>query len=248
MDKISEQGESFPQKCLTIITHHYNNDAAVRLQLQAWRSYPPEILARINIIMVDDCSDQSTDLDFDGLPVRLFRVETDIDWNMGGCRNLAAREAETDWLLFHDVDHVLEKESAARLVAGIDSLDAKMLYKFVRIENGVMINSHVNSFLLQRAEFWQLGGYDEDFSGHYGYEDIYLLESWKRKGLGMAMLTNVELHHVVGAFTPNLDRDLSRNHSLMEEKLRNVSTVASRPIRFEWREIFCSQAASSVSS
>ena len=206
------------------------------MQLNTWRSYSPEVLALIDIILVDDYSDRSLVPDISGLPIRLLRVETDIDWNMAGCRNLAATQAKTDWLLFHDIDHVMDGENISRLLAGLSSLDAETLYRFSRIENGVLIDSHVNSFLVKRAMFWDLNGYDEDFCGFYGFEDIYLLECWMRKGNKILLLNNVEFR-VEGSSTPRLSRDVSRNRALMEQKLASADSVGGESIRFKWAEL-----------
>jgi hypothetical protein len=233
---LGERSQAASAKRLTIITHHYNNEAAVSLQLNTWRSYSPEVLALIDIILVDDYSDRSLVPDISGLPIRLLRVETDIDWNMAGCRNLAATQAKTDWLLFHDIDHVMDGENISRLLAGLFSLDAETLYRFSRIENGVLIDSHVNSFLVKRAMFWDSNGYDEDFCGFYGFEDIYLLECWMRKGNKILLLNNVEFR-VEGSSTPRLSRDVSRNRALMEQKLASNDSFGGERIRFKWAEL-----------
>ena len=109
---------------LTIITHHYNNEAAVQLQLATWRSFPQDVLDQLEFIIIDDCSDTPSRWEFSGLAGRLLRVEADIAWNQAGCRNLGASQARTDWLLFHDVDHVIDRGNISRLLGGLGSLDS----------------------------------------------------------------------------------------------------------------------------
>jgi SAM-dependent methyltransferase len=232
----SRRSSNNPAKRLTIVTHHYNNHEGVKLQLDTWRSYPKEILEQLDLIVVDDFSDSPAKHDFTGLPLRRFRVETDIEWNQCGCRNLGASQARTDWLLLYDIDHIIDRDNISRLLSGLGSLDPKCLYQFGRLENDVAIYSAPNCFLVDRLAFLDSGGYDEDFCGHYGLEDIYFLHCWQRRGNAIVQLTNVELR-VDGVGTARLDRDLTRNRQLMEQKLRAEYMETGPRTRFSWQEL-----------
>ncbi len=225
-------------KPLTIVTHHYNNEAGVKLQLAAWRAYPKEVLESLEFIVVDDCSDTQAHLDFTGLDIRLFRVDTDIAWNQAGCRNLGASEARTEWLLFCDIDHVIDRDNISRLLGGIGSLDLQCIYQFARREKDQAIHSTPNCFLVGRRAFLETNGYDEDFCGHYGFADAYWLERWRLIGRNSLQLTNVELR-VDGVQTVGLDRDPSWNRRLIGEKLASSAGSSGARIRFSWREIDC---------
>jgi len=221
---------------LTVITHVYNAQAAVDHHLGLWKQLPREVSARIEFIVVDDCSDTPLDIDPGHLDVRLFRVIDDIAWNMPGCKNLAAVQARSDWLLFFDVDNVIEPDGFARLIAGLPQLDASTLYRFRRIHDGREVDSHINTLLMSRRGFLRAGMIDEDFAGHYGYEDVHFHMVWHHRIGSSVLLTNV-MFHQQSTRTSGLDRDTSRNQALGTAKIyeRDYENSPGK-LRFRWEE------------
>ena len=134
-----------------------------------------------------------------GVNLRLLRVNDDIDWNMPGCRNLAATLCETPWMLFFDVDNVCSEASLQKIVNNLPRLDASRLHVFRRTENGVDVEPHINSFLITRQGFFKAGGYDEDFSGHYGFEDVAFRMMWRKHVGGEVLLTDIAFEQDVTA-------------------------------------------------
>ena len=84
---------------------------------------PPALRARLKFLVIDDHSDEPLRLDKGELDLRLVRVDDDIDWNMPGCRNLAATLCETPWMLFFDVDNVASEASLLKIVDNLPRLD-----------------------------------------------------------------------------------------------------------------------------
>lgn len=70
-----------------------------------------------------------------------------------------------------DLDHEIPAEAMAQLVKR--SSCGKRLYKMYRKRNdsGKIYSGHPNLFFMSRGRFFELGGYDEEFSGNYGAED-----------------------------------------------------------------------------
>ncbi|MEO8297187.1 MAG: glycosyltransferase [Burkholderiales bacterium] len=226
------------ERHISIVINAYNAQAALDRQLANWGDYAPEALARVEFVVVDDGSAEPMRLDAAALPpgarVLLARVDEDIAWNMPGARNLGAMLASGRCLLFHDVDHFLPQGALQRLLGNHGSLAADTLYRFARIEAGVPIDSHINSFLCSRDGFLRAGGYDEDFAGHYGHEDSWFLNSWTSRVGPMVALTNVWLEAQPRYSTPGLNRDTQRNSALFAQKTAELAQQARRQLRFAW--------------
>jgi hypothetical protein len=125
------------------------------------------------------------------LDVRLFRIEVDVRWNWLAARNIGMKHAE-GWCVLTDMDHVIPESTLDALVYG--QHDARTIYGFSRVEStGEKANPHPNSWFLTRSMFWNVGGYDETLSGHYGTDG-----SWRRrlaKAAPMAILADRLVRH-----------------------------------------------------
>jgi predicted glycosyltransferase involved in capsule biosynthesis len=109
-------------------------------------------------------------------------------WTQPRARNLGAAAARADRLLFFDIDHIVTHdviESAleypgdklhwVRRPAVLDPDGRIITDRHVLVEHGMTDagpSVHANSFLIRKALFDQLGGYDERFCGRYGGDDI----------------------------------------------------------------------------
>ena len=164
------------KKPLTIIYSLYNvQDKLKQIHIDNWKTYPDELKENINIILVDDCSDTPFDLELD-FPINLTvaRITTDVGYNIGGAKNLGFYLASKGWCFSTDIDHILPAEECKKCL----SLRKKRnkLYQFYRyLPNGVLYEKiHGNTYMIHKEDFWGVGGYDEDFTPRYGYEDTWL--------------------------------------------------------------------------
>jgi glycosyltransferase involved in cell wall biosynthesis len=168
----------------TLIIPYYRNEAMLLRQIEEWQKYR----GNVSVIVVDDGSPERAaphiiPLMEKGFPVRLFRVLKDIPWNRNGARNLGAMQAETDWILHTDIDHILPVDSADAL-ALFQPADFQW-YRFSRYRVGKAdftrkkddlpsdcefgrIKPHMDSYLCRRDLYMALGGYDEDYTGGLG--------------------------------------------------------------------------------
>lgn len=88
--------------------------------------------------------------------------------------NLAFRYIKTDYVIRLDIDHYLDGEEIAKIL----DLNPKqnICYKFRRKDpkGNLYPNSDnaVNSYLINKKDYWLNKGYNDFFSGHYGNDDI----------------------------------------------------------------------------
>lgn len=162
-------------KAVTIILPYFENPQFLQRQIGWWRTFPASLRSHLSAIVVDDCSaDHPARLTEDRpFPITLFRIlPPKVAWNWLAARNIGAHEAPDSWLVLTDIDHVLPQSTAEALVYG--QHDPRRVYAFSRIEHtGERIHPHSASFFMTRTMFWQIGGYDERYSGHYGSDGQY---------------------------------------------------------------------------
>lgn len=161
---------------LTLIMPYYDNPTMLEEQQRQWAKYPPELRARLHVILVDDGSPRWPALPAVRQPVealglasfRLYRTLVDVRWNWLFCRNLGVSEATTDWIFMTDIDHTMPGKTFARLLE--EKLDPKKAYRMSRVDAPARTpyKPHPNTWLMTRALFDKIGGYDERFSGFYG--------------------------------------------------------------------------------
>jgi hypothetical protein len=150
---------------------YYLNAGMLAAQYAHLASLAPEIKAHLRLIVVDDGSPRDAALApaiDPGFPVDVYRILVDVRWNQDACRNLAADRAQTEWLLLTDMDHLVPEATFAAIMGM--KLDAARVYRFARVSAPAMeaYKPHPNSWLLTRALYDRMGGYDEALAGFYG--------------------------------------------------------------------------------
>lgn len=241
---------------VTICVPFYKNSLMLREQLRIFEEYSEAV----QLTVVDDGSPEDAYAIIDQHAsealkrrIALYRIEVDIPWNRGGARNLAAREAKTEWVCQLDIDHVLPADCARRLL----EFDAnpKHWYRFERYRNGAAdetrqkdkipssatfgkIHPHIDSYLVTRRMFWEAGGYDEDYSGCLGGGSPFL-ENLGKVAAPLLAPPGIHLHvYTRSANADASDNSLSRDRSeyaiRKKHKRATGKTKAENPIRFPW--------------
>ena len=243
----------------SLVVPFYRNSTMLRHQLQAWEDYPAEV----RIILVDDGSPEpARDVVMAHASpallerLSLYRIGVDVPWNRGGARNLGTREAQTEWVVHVDIDHLLPAQFARQLLEF--EADARRWYRFERFRVGRAdetrrkdkiaddiefgkIHPHIDSYLCTRDLYWLAGGYNEDFSGCLGGGTDFL----KRMERAAAPeLVPAPVHLLV--FTRSVaadasDHTLSRDRSQGKALQRKIGgRKPTSHIRFPWnKETLC---------
>jgi hypothetical protein len=141
-------------------------------QLEEWCAYPMWVQRCVQVLITDDCSAQhplrNVLNNVNGLSIRAFRLTRKVPWNWLACRNIGAYHARGYWLLLTDIDHVLTRENAVRLLNTLPDLNSNIVYTFTRVDHiNNPVKPHGNSYLMTRGMYWRVGGYNEHYSGNY---------------------------------------------------------------------------------
>src|SRR5688572_23534610 len=232
---------------------YYDNPGMLLRQYQGWAGWPKELRRRVEVIIVDDGSQQRAEW----VPIcphmpllRIYRVKEDIPWHQHGARNLGAKEASPGWMLLTDMDHVLEPHAAAQLLDR--ELDPQMIYTLDRIEadsrkptldrNGNP-KPHPNSFVVTRELYWKIGGYDEDLTGVYGTDGFFRSRAFSvgRRGHLDIPLVRYWRDIVPDASTTTLarkeGRDPGHKERILKAKRARGEADVVKVLQFEWERV-----------
>jgi hypothetical protein len=158
--------------------------------------------------------------------VDVYRVDDNIAWNAGGATNLGFQEAE-GWVVYADIDHLVTREMVGELIQMKKEKGTMYLLgrKFER--------EALACYLIHKDDFESVGGYDEDFSGHYGYIDLMFILHC-RANLNVVERRDIKAEYFNDAV--DLDRDESFNEDLFNRK-KETTRNDGRRIRFKWHAL-----------
>jgi len=233
---------------LTLCLPYYRNSGMLSLQFDRLGALPRALKSQLELIVVDDGSPdgeaQGREI---GLPVRIFRIEVDVRWNQDAARNIAAHHAKHGWLLLTDMDHLVPRETLE--VAIQRGLDKKTAYRFNRTTleslspwTETPYKPHPNSWLMTRALFDHMGGYDERFAGYYGTDAEFRdrLQQHARVEILGATITRVPRDTIPDASTTTYQRKAPEDRRILDIKAERALIPNWKPLRlqFPYHEIF----------
>ena len=227
---------------LSIISHYYNHPQMVLDQIAYWAGMHPDFLSQVEFILIDDCSQQAVQLPATALDLKVFRIITDIPWNQSGARNLGAHVASGEWALFADIDQKFYETPLRQVLANLDRLDISTMYhlqikELINILTQNRLLFAPSTFLVHLSSYKIHGMYDEDFAGHYGYEDLYAHQVWEHHGGKRVLIGDTVYFEDMDFGTTSLDRDNKRNDMLSREKMHAGFKNAPGILRFEWEQL-----------
>jgi glycosyltransferase involved in cell wall biosynthesis len=228
---------------LSIVIPTYNNWRCLQRQFSIRERFPSSLALQSELIVVDDHSD--SELPLSEIPVNtlVVRIRNRKDWNQSGARNLGVAMARGDWMLLNDVDHFFELDVLETIVETLPDLSSDSLYRPQRIQEApdgtvTPIGVPMNIYVIRRDAFEAIGGVDEDFAGHYGYEDREFVNRWRLSGRREEQHPTAICRVDPTGKTPMLDRDVTRNRQLLEDKKKDYGRVEPGPrLQFSWSTV-----------
>jgi len=231
-----------PKNKFTLVMAYYENGKMLDRHLKEWQTYPDK---SFKVIVVDDGSKNDPAINHIKpikFPIELYRIKVDIPWNQNGARNLGMTHSD-GWCVLTDMDHLLTKSQFETLYSF--NLQKGTHYVPGRQKaDGSWYKRHPNSYIIYRDLYWEAGGYDESFSGHYGTDSTFrrqLGKSSKRIELGEQFYLTVYGREVIpDASTTNYGRkgseyQVSRNPVLRERKRLGPPPIP--PLNFPWERL-----------
>jgi len=168
---------------------------------------------------------------------QIYRVIPDIPWNQCGARNLGASVAKYEWLLMLDVDHILNLYNMGDLLNNTRQTKIKRWFTFVRrnYHTGHLLHPAKNIFLMTKRDYNRIGGYDEDLTGEYMQDRLFIHQA--QKLLGMPVVhPKVDIAVKVDGGARGLCRKSERNLQLTADKISGRIPISKDRIRFEWEK------------
>lgn len=241
---------------LTILMPFYENCNMLRTHIEMWKRYDRRDAHITRAIIVDDGSPGETAADIirsncipQPIGIRCFRVDKDIPWNQDGARNLGMKHVYDQWVLMTDMDHMIDSINITKALMFVASQARRGTYYMpTRIRpsrgTGLAEHPHPNTFLMHLQDFWEIGGYDEDFAGSYGSDGNFRKNA---RGLGLSERSTSHFNMIqyTGEDIPDSrtnrygrkDSEYYRaNFPHLEAKRRAPPYKPVNPLRFPWHE------------
>lgn len=229
-------------------------------QVETIIRYPKEVRDRLTVVIVDDCGTPPMDYEkFTLLPqfckaAKLFRVTQDIPWNQPGARNLGMQHSSGHCLLI-DPDMVFDGSMIERMIEAAKKLPRRHVVKWGlrHVNSGKIDMTSPNTWLIHRDDFFEVGGYDEDFAGHKGWSDVQFLDimraCYKIENRPDLFANFHSTDSVADAMVTSLDRSTSTNKKKRLKKVaqaraaggwaRWAKTRKDVPrLRFPWTQLY----------
>jgi len=223
---------------ITIAYPHYNSIDSLKKQIEVWNSYPNRLKKYINIVIVDDCSKEDISQYLRGLSINvaLYQIDEDLVWNDGGAANLSMHAAQTEWVLRTDIDYVVPVETIEYLVNTTFTPKRYFTFNAKYYHNKEIIDIHPSTIFIRKKVFFDAGGYDEDFTGNYGYTDICFIKRLNRISKEKH-LDNVYIEALLGGSTHSLIRDNKKNYQLLLKKINEGLPIPTSHFRYKWHKV-----------
>lgn len=237
---------------ITLVYAYYDNADMLRRHLNEWKAYGRALQCQLPVIIVDDGSPTTPAADvvleagdMGCMRVEVYRIETDIPWNQDGARNLGMFRCATAWALLMDMDHLLPRDQADKMLRFKKRSGVYYMPNQHKVNGEDLQRPHPNGYLFSRSDFWTMGGYDEDFAGWYGSDGNFRKCA---KGAGLIEQPTMDFHTIVfrredindantHAYGRKDTKYWSEHNPDLAKKRRAPAYRASRPMRFVWHRV-----------
>ena len=230
-----------------IVQFYIENDEFNPLMelINIYKNYHQTIIEQIHFVFIDDHSPIKIEIPKDIiLNYTLVRIKDEIPWNQAGARNLGVHFAKSDKIILADLDIVFPENLLDNLINF--RIPRDFIFKFNTISGLKEVEPHFNVFYTTKEVFMKSNGVDEEFSGKYGYEDVFFYFLQKALGTKFYRYTFSNIVHREHKNSSErqhnrLVRDLEDNKVLNDEKMELMKS-SSNPmdarsslfLNFDW--------------
>ena len=175
-------GDKTMNKKISIVYTYFNQHDMLNLLFKYYDKFiDKELLNNIEFIIVDDCSEEHPAVTFfpetKNINYSIWKTNKKV-YNPGGARNLGILKCTNNNVVSVDLDMVLTNDVLIELFNS--SLSDTMYFRFFRdrleeinLDTNIRFYKKLNSPFFIKKELFLKYPFDEEFSGHYGYEDEY---------------------------------------------------------------------------
>jgi hypothetical protein len=233
-------------KLITINLSYYNQDIKVlKEHINTWSNFDKPIRDRFSFFIMDDGSKIPVmqlleTIDYSKIDLHVYRVEVDLFCNIGGVRNLGARECKTPYMIICDMDTLICNNTAKQMLELAEKnkninnafiFNRKVINNIKHKKHNVL---HPAVCLIRVIDYWTVGGCDEDLVGNYGMTDPSFWQRAKKK------LKKHKCHNIYLIYMDDGEADIKRNSKPNEKLVRKKTEENSWSIdfvRFPWNKV-----------
>ncbi len=150
---------------ITLIQTYYNDIKHLERCIERWNCFSRDV----EIILIDDGSKTNPAINLlkektirSNIDFSLYAVNDDIGFNSHGCRNLGAKVAKGDWLLFLDIDYTMQPGDLYYLLEEELLCDWYTFNAKPDWDRNVQYHA-LNQFFIRKDFYAKSGGYDESY-------------------------------------------------------------------------------------
>ncbi len=260
-DKTSNgQGSmSLYESKLTLVHPFFGESERFKLLIKTWMGYSKKIKECLDIIIVDDHGSHSVSsmlvpsitkrIDFN---LTVYEIEDDLRYNTPGALNLGIITALTPWVLIMDSDCTFLPEDMAKVMGYFPRKDISYRFDRLRVteDKKLLLNMRFLpcTMLTHKDIFFDVGGFDEDFtgeySGGYGFFDNHFdhkilhskITAWRR--IPENIVATEWMTDVVGDNVDRTEDEEKINRKLMYGKCDGTIPESHHMLRFSWKKVY----------
>ncbi|MDD2462691.1 MAG: glycosyltransferase [Desulfobulbus sp.] len=245
------------KKIISMIYSYYNQPKMLDVIVGIINSYDDDLIGSVEVIFVDDGSQAFPMVKKEmKCSAKFFRLKEDVGFNNCGAKNVGLFNATGEWCFILDLDHYVTGSNLKKIIDkylisdthgflhGFLSIFKKKQrwYQFKRLKDGKNIIGKNPNIKLIRRESVLSCPYDEDFSGYYGYEDMFQLFLLKKKYGRPKIVKNILIEMVTAINDSNTktqtNRSVDRNKKLFDKKITGVVPYSEKFLRIPYESMF----------
>jgi len=237
-------------KKITICYPYCNQPELLNHHIDIWENYNDEIKEKLDFIIMDQGysikplkikRNLKVDLKVYGI-IDAYRSKK-VQW-IYGCHNLAYMMCNTDWLLYSNLDHIIDGNTIDKILK-LPMRDPNVYYMFKRYPYKNK-DYHRGTWMIHKEAFWKSLGIEEAMNGEYGFEDSIMMLSLNKKNIRKVFPKDIVMKYIDDKEFDNStskeiiwSRNISnRNMNILSIIEKNFNKRTRRYLLFNWKRTY----------